>query len=98
MIPDDILSDELLSNEEFDPNNLNFRIGFVQDFYQLCLLLCPEAQDSEEFKKTVNDFLIKKVESFQKQFSDSFGEEHEEEYHDYSYKQYVYAKRREDAS
>lgn len=96
MIPEDVLSDELLSNEEFDPNNLNFQIRFVQDFYQLCLLFCSDAKD-DKFKDTINQFLMRKVESFQEQFYDSFSDnEDDDEYQDQSYKHVVYVKKRED--
>lgn len=98
MIPDDVLSDELLSNEDFDPNSMNFHIRFVQDFYKLCLFFYPGDVDEKEFQKKVNDFLTSKVRSFQEQFSESYPDiNYVDDFDNQSYKHYVYVKSKEDS-
>lgn len=69
-IPKDIVSEELLESEELDPNSLNYNIAFVQNFYNLVLLLCPKEAEDEDFERKINQFLIKKVGAFQNEFSE----------------------------
>ena len=94
-IPKDVISYELLENEEIDPNQNNSNIEFIQNFYQLALLFCSEEMKDENFEDVVNQFLIQKVSNFQERFYDSCSvqEENEEEYSAYFKDKEYYKKR-----
>ena len=63
-IPKDIVSFELLENDELDPNSLNHNVDFIQSFYYLAILFHSNDSD-ENIEQKINEFLIQKVNSFQ---------------------------------
>ena len=73
-IPNDIISYELLENEEIDPNCVAWDDPFFQSFYQLVLRFYPDEKGSEQLQQKVYYFLIEKVASFQNEFMKYFND------------------------
>ena len=84
-IPKDVISYELLENENIDPDNIDYSSPFFRKFYHLAELLVKDADKDENFKDTVYHFLVNKIASFQKEFFDSYEPEFDQEIEAISY-------------
>lgn len=89
-IPKDIISYDLLENDEIDPNSIDHNIAFVQNFYHLASLFVKDADKDENFEDTVYNFLINKISEFQERLYDSYYPDVDEDIDAFSYSKREY--------
>lgn len=95
-IPKDIISYELLENEEIDPNHIVYNSPFVQKFCYLAKSLVKDAENDENFEDTVYSFLIKKITDFQEEFFNYYEPDDDESINDNDFEAieaFTYSKR-----
>lgn len=77
-IPNDVISYDLLENEEIDPNDASHSIDFFQSFYDLALQF-SNIKEKKDIEKIIHQFLINKINEFQDAFSEYCYEDEDED-------------------
>lgn len=89
-IPKDVISYELLENEEIYPGHIDYNSPFVNKFYHLAKLLVKDADNDDNFENTVYAFLIEKVSNFQKEFFDYYDTDDFDDVDEFTYSKHYW--------